>query len=123
MARRGAPWRVAIPPQPEGTRSPCHIFMNERHRSTLLKSLAVLALCFLLAGCNLNINVPGGSGGTGGQCQSNCTAGSGVQGVSVIVEPDAGPTPLVDAIQGAHKSIDLEMYLLTNTIHYFTQHY
>ncbi len=87
------------------------------HRFALLQCLAVFALCCLLAGCNLNVSVPGGSGstgGTGGQCQSNCAPGTGVHGVSVIVEPDAGPTPLVDAIQGAHKSVDLEMYILTN---------
>lgn len=96
------------------SRRMCMRHIYEGHRFTLLKGLAVLALCYLLAGCNLNINVPGGSGGTGGQCQSNCTTGSGIQGVSVIVEPDAGPTPLVNAIQGARKSVDLEVYLLTN---------
>lgn len=40
--------------------------------------------------------------------------GTGANGLNVIVEPDAGPGPLVDAIRGAQKSIWMEMYLLTN---------
>ena len=80
----------------------------------LRRGLILFAFCCLLAGCNLNVNVPGVSGGSSGQCQSNCAPGGGVRGVSVIVEPNAGPTPLVDAIHGAQKSVDLEMYLLTN---------
>jgi phosphatidylserine/phosphatidylglycerophosphate/cardiolipin synthase-like enzyme len=39
--------------------------------------------------------------------------GSGVQGVQVFVEPDAGDHILTDAIAGAKKSVWLEMYLLT----------
>ncbi|MEO9031429.1 MAG: phospholipase D-like domain-containing protein, partial [Ktedonobacteraceae bacterium] len=48
------------------------------------------------------------------QCQSNCTLSSGVRGVHVIVEPEAGPTPLVDAIHSAQKSVDVEIYILSN---------
>jgi DNA/RNA endonuclease YhcR with UshA esterase domain/HKD family nuclease len=32
----------------------------------------------------------------------------------LLVEPSAGPTPIVDAIEGAKHSIDLEMYLITD---------
>lgn len=86
------------------------------HKATLalLKYVCVLALCCLLAGCNINVTLPSAGANTGGQCQSNCSVGAGANGLSVIVEPDAGPNPLVDAIRGAKTSVELEMYLLTN---------
>src|SRR5712691_3127988 len=80
-----------------------------------LTYLVVAALCILLAGCDINISGPGigtGTGGTG--CQGNCTTGAGVQGVQVIVEPDAGEHPITDAITSAKKSVWLEIYLLTD---------
>ncbi|MDQ6661200.1 MAG: phospholipase D-like domain-containing protein [Chloroflexota bacterium] len=40
--------------------------------------------------------------------------GQGVQGVQIIVEPDAGYHPITDAIRGAKTSVWLEMYLLTD---------
>ena len=76
--------------------------------------LTILLLCSLLAGCDISLNIPGTSTSTGGACQSNCTLGSGVHGVNVLVEPDAGPAPLVNAISSAHTTLDLEIYLLTN---------
>lgn len=79
---------------------------------TKISCLTTLLLCCLLVGCDVSLNLPSTS--TGGSCQSNCTPGNGVNGVSVLVEPDAGPTPLVDAIRGAHTAVDLEIYLLTN---------
>lgn len=78
------------------------------------KYLTLLALCVLLTGCNLSLNFPSTSSHAAELCQSNCTLGSGVHGVRVIVEPDAGPTPLVDAIRDAQRSVDVEMYLLSN---------
>src|SRR6266699_3241488 len=78
-----------------------------------LTYLVVVALCILLAGCDISISGPGtGTGGTG--CQGNCTTGSGVQGVQVFVEPDAGEHPITDAIASAKKSVWLEIYLLTD---------
>lgn len=88
-------------------------------RATLapLKYLCLIVLCGLLAGCNITINSSSlgiGTPSSGGQCQSNCTVGTGASGLSVFVEPDAGPGPVVDAIRGAKKSAWVEMYLLTN---------
>src|SRR6266436_1053552 len=74
--------------------------------------LPVVALCLLLAGCTLSIS-PGGTT-TSQQCQNNCTLGSGIQGVRVFVEPDDGEQVITDAIRNAHKSIWLEMYILSD---------
>ena len=80
-----------------------------------LTYLVVVALCILLAGCDINISGPGiGTGSSGSGCQGNCTTGAGVQGVQVIVEPDAGEHPITDAITSAKKSVWLEIYLLTD---------
>ena len=49
-----------------------------------LTYLVVVALCILLAGCDINISGPGiGTGSSGSGCQGNCTTGAGVQGVQV----------------------------------------
>jgi phosphatidylserine/phosphatidylglycerophosphate/cardiolipin synthase-like enzyme len=84
-----------------------------------LRCLALLSLSLLLlAGCDITITGPSGSGlgGTGGgSCQSNCTLGPGINGVQVYVEPDDGEGVITGAIRGAHKSVWLEMYLLTDT--------
>jgi cardiolipin synthase len=82
--------------------------------------LIIIALCTLLAGCDVNISSSGfgssssGSGLSGTTCQSNCTAGTGVQGVQVFVEPDAGSQVITNAIDNAQKSVWLEIYLLTD---------
>src|ERR1051326_4120751 len=80
-----------------------------------LTYLVIAVMCLLLAGCDISISGPGigASPGTTG-CQGNCTTGSGVQGVQVFVEPDAGEHPITDAIASAKKSVWLEMYLLTD---------
>ncbi len=74
--------------------------------------LPVVVLCLLLAGCTLSIS-PGGTT-TSQQCQNNCTLGSGIQGVRVFVEPDDGEQVITNAIRNAHKSIWLEMYILSD---------
>ncbi|HEU5378045.1 MAG TPA: phospholipase D-like domain-containing protein [Ktedonobacteraceae bacterium] len=81
---------------------------------TLLKYLCLIAFCCLLVGCNVKVNLGDGGLGSSGPCQSNCAVGTGANGLNVIVEPDAGPGPIVDAISRAKKSVWLEMYLLTN---------
>jgi phosphatidylserine/phosphatidylglycerophosphate/cardiolipin synthase-like enzyme len=88
-----------------------------RHRFIPIYSLLCLVLCFLLAGCDLNI--PGSntalfSSTSSGTCQANCTAGPGVQGVQIFVEPQAGDHVITDAISNAQKSVWLEMYILTD---------
>jgi len=83
--------------------------------STVLAYLAAVALCALLAACNVNISVPSNIGGpSSGQCLSNCALGSGVHGVQVFVEPDSGEHVITDAIRSAQKSVWLEIYLLTD---------
>ena len=84
-----------------------------KYKMGIVTYLIVAALCVLLVGCDVNIGI-GGTGGGGSSCQSNCTTGFGVQGVRVIVEPDAGESPITGAIRGAQKSVWLEMYLLTD---------
>jgi phosphatidylserine/phosphatidylglycerophosphate/cardiolipin synthase-like enzyme len=78
----------------------------------------LLALCLALTGCDISISTngfPTSSPGAGGQCQANCVTGTGVNGVSVFVEPNAGESPIVNAIDGAKKSVWLEMYILSDT--------
>ncbi|HLH60805.1 MAG TPA: phospholipase D-like domain-containing protein [Ktedonobacteraceae bacterium] len=93
-----------------------HQPFRSNSRTIPFLSFLIVALCILLASCDVNIST-GGSNGTGGssQCQSNCTTGSGAQGVKVFVEPDAGESVVVNAIGDAHKSVWLEMYLLSDT--------
>ncbi|GAC1393652.1 MAG: hypothetical protein NVS4B11_16800 [Ktedonobacteraceae bacterium] len=82
------------------------------HRFSKLKAqcsaIIVLALCTLLAGCTTGISI--GSGGV----SSNGPIGSGVQGVKVLVEPDAGDHDITSAILGTQKSVWVEMYLLSD---------
>ncbi len=73
------------------------------------KYLIIATLSILLAGCSINLPQSSNS-----SCQGNCTTGSGVQGVHVFVEPDAGEHPITDAINGAQKSVWLEMYILSD---------
>lgn len=64
---------------------------------------------------------PGGTAPTGGTtptaapCVGDCTAGTGLSGGTLITEPTAGDTPIVQAIGGAQHSVQLEIYLLTET--------
>lgn len=87
---------------------------------TVLPYFVFPLLCLLLASCNISITVPGSSSpvtGTGtdtGSCQSNCSLGTGIRGVSIYVEPDDGESVITGAIRGAHKSIWLEIYILSD---------
>lgn len=85
-----------------------------RARTASFAYLLIGALCILLVGCDITIGTNGTSNSST-QCQSNCTAGSGAQGVRVFVEPDAGESVVVNAISDAHKSVWLEIYLLSDT--------
>lgn len=81
--------------------------------------LITLVLCLALIGCSsVNISPGSSTGGssTGGSSttgSTSSTVGSGVQGVQVFVEPDAGDTVITNAIAGAKKTVLLEIYLLT----------
>ena len=80
--------------------------------------LALTLVCFLLAGCDATISTGGNSPFTQGSsdsCSGTCTVGNGAtQGLQVFVEPDAGDSVITSAIQGAQKSVWVEMYLLTD---------
>lgn len=89
---------------------------NPRLSSGYLRTLLLtIAISLLIAGCGVNISIPGiSTGGTSG-CQGNCTLGTGVQGVQVFVEPDTGEGPVVNAIESAKQSVWLEMYLMSDS--------
>src|SRR5690554_2926072 len=55
-----------------------------RARTVSFAYILIAMLCILLVGCDVTINTDGKSNG-GNQCQSNCTTGSGAQGVRVFV--------------------------------------
>src|SRR4051794_6218338 len=78
---------------------------------SLLRYLCILLLCScLLASCDIST-----SGlGTSNTCLDNCTVGTGANGLSIIVEPNDGQNPIVNAIKDAEKSVWLEIYLLSN---------
>src|SRR5437763_8319713 len=88
-----------------------HRFFWPKPDLIFLNYLAVAAVCLILAACTVSI-APGSS--TGSQCQSNCTVGSGVQGVHLFVEPDDGEQVIINAIRSARKSIWLEIYILSD---------
>ena len=77
-----------------------------------LSLFIMVALCLLLTSCNIGIGTSSSTSPT--ICQNNCTTGSGVQGVKVFVEPDAGEHPITNAIEAAKKSVWLEMYILSD---------
>src|SRR5205807_6140850 len=84
---------------------------SSKTRLKFLTFPAILALCFTLVSCSGN-PIPGFNNSP--QCQSNCSVGSGVQGVQVFVEPDAGEQVITNAIANAQKSIWLEIYILSD---------
>jgi cardiolipin synthase len=101
--------------------------LHSQRLTPYLYSFVALVLCLFLVGCDVIINTPNAPGSTGsssssgsspvnggGPCQGNCTAGSGVNGVKVFVEPGAGESAITDAINSAQKSVWVEMYLLSD---------
>lgn len=89
-----------------------HLNAAQKAGSSPLKYLCILLLCCccLLASCDLNLN----GSSLSNTCLSNCTVGTGANGLQIIVEPDAGTGPVVNAIKDAKKSVWLEIYLLSN---------
>jgi len=79
--------------------------------TSLFISLFIVTICVALAGCNVSFSF---GGSNTNQCQSNCTGGSGVQGVRVYVEPDDGEKVITGAIKSASKSVWLEIYILSD---------
>lgn len=95
--------------------------MNQRGYSRKVRTVPFayflfVMLCIVLVGCDVTISTSGSNSNNGSnQCQSNCTTGSGAQGVRVFVEPDSGESVVVNAISDAQKSVWVEMYLLSDT--------
>src|SRR5579875_972049 len=91
---------------------------HQRRVGWLLSLTLCLALAPLLLGaCDSGLGTDTGGGSPSGATPctgSNCTPGKGAQGVQVFVEPDAGTQPILDAINGATKSVWIEVYLLTD---------
>ena len=91
------------------------------HRAVIdrrrVAAAALALLCLLLAGCAPTSSARARY--TFPACASTgspaCAVGTGAAHLQVFVEPDAGVRPITDAIRAAHRSIWVEMYLLTDT--------
>lgn len=73
-----------------------------------------LTLCLALAGCGSMANGQTTVATTPACAGGGCGPASGATGVQVFVEPAAGEAPVVHAIQGAQRSVWVEVYLLTD---------
>jgi cardiolipin synthase A/B len=95
-----------------------HRFSSPSLLKAALSSIITLIVCLVLIGCS-SISIATGNAATGsttnaaGGGSAASSVASGVQGVQVFVEPNAGDGVITDAIAGAKKTILLEMYLLT----------
>jgi phosphatidylserine/phosphatidylglycerophosphate/cardiolipin synthase-like enzyme len=80
-------------------------FSQSKPAFNFLTYLVVAAICLVLAGCTVSI-VPGNSSTT--QCQSNCTFGSGVQGVQLFSDRNVIRAPEEAANRGLDVRVMLE---------------
>lgn len=85
---------------------------SHKHKTLPIPYLLILLFCTFLVGCNVNISTSGTN--STNNTTSNTAIGTGVQGVQIFVEPDAGDHTIVGAIASAKKSVWLEMYLLSD---------
>lgn len=85
--------------------------------------VALMLALVLLAGCQASVGGYAPGSGTSGGPGATATAAAapvcartscGATGVQVFVEPDAGATPILHAIEGANASLAVEVYLLTD---------
>ncbi len=72
---------------------------------------AVVALVSALAGCGANVAAVGSFGALGEG--TLLAAARGARNVTLFTQPDAGVQPVLDAIRGARKSVDVEVYIFT----------
>ena len=87
------------------------MYMPNKYQSPYI-SVIIIILCILLAGCDTSLSsFPSTSSGSSG---NSGPIGSGVQGVSVFVEPNARDYGITNAILSAQKSVWVEMYLLSD---------
>lgn len=86
-----------------------HLFFSQKTSVIPNTYFITIALCILLSSCSINVSTSGLSSSTG-----PTSVGSGVLGVQVFVEPNAGDHIITNAIANAEKSVWLEMYLLTD---------
>jgi cardiolipin synthase len=97
-----------------------HHLPARHQQSTLMLYFIIATLCICLTGCNGNISLNGNPEANSTTTDTSFSttnnggaAGTGVQGLQVFVEPDASYQVVTNAIQGAKKSVWVEMYLLT----------
>jgi cardiolipin synthase A/B len=84
-------------------------------RHAMVSALLAALACLACGGAPVAIVTTGGTTSAPTCSSSSCTAGPGTHAVRVFVEPQAGATPIVQAIEGANTSIRLEVYILTST--------
>ncbi len=72
-----------------------------------------LAIAAGATGCGKAPVGPGSFGSLGEGTLLASAARSGARNVSLFTQPDAGVAPVLDAIRGARKSVDLEVYIFT----------
>ncbi|HTI14279.1 MAG TPA: phospholipase D-like domain-containing protein [Dictyobacter sp.] len=83
--------------------------------TALVYVIMTIILSLTLISCDVNVTSNGISTSGMNTTNSNLTdVGSGTQDVQVFVEPDSGESVITNAINGAQKSIWVEMYLLTD---------
>src|SRR5260370_11626862 len=93
------------------TASPDYRFTGTKQTINILNYLIVAAVCFILTSWTGSM-LPGMSNTP--QCQINCVVGFGVHGAQVFVEPDDVERLITNAISNAHRSIWLEIYILSH---------
>jgi phosphatidylserine/phosphatidylglycerophosphate/cardiolipin synthase-like enzyme len=82
--------------------------------------LSVALLCLALAGCGADASVSGGpqpvatQPGAQPSASAAAAAAGGATGLQIFVEPAAGETPVLHAIETAERSVWVEVYLLTD---------
>lgn len=88
-------------------------------------ALAVGLLCLALVACDATASTASGATDAATFTRASATpcpviacgatsAGLGAEGLTVFVEPDAGEGPVLRAIEGAQRSVWVEVYLLTD---------
>jgi cardiolipin synthase len=70
-----------------------------------------VVITFALASCG----APAAVSSPPPSCALDCAPGAGAPHAQVFVEPDAGAAPVLAAIAGATGSLELEIYLLSDT--------
>ncbi len=90
------------------------MFRRKYYLSSFSYSIVII-LCLFLTACNSATPTSAGRSVQTTSALSISPLSKGQQSLKLFVEPDAGESIILDAINTAHRSIWLEMYLLTDT--------